>query len=266
MSVIQQTASLDIEQEYFSEGVQLIVGMDEVGRGSLAGPVGVGVALLSAQQHHIVEGLTDSKALSAKKREALVPIIKNWCATGLGYSSAQEIDAMGMTLALRLAGQRALSQALLDPRVSSFPSQILLDGSHNWFTPHPPDLLSALDEAHQLYQELADENWNEHVASKYPNQQPWNIPVTTIVKGDYRCACIAAASVIAKVHRDHLMEKLAQENTSYGWDKNKGYGSKAHREALAAYGASAHHRLSWNLGLEPQQLKEAYIQRMVETL
>ncbi|MFW0184500.1 ribonuclease HII [Rothia sp. CCM 9418] len=265
MNAISHTASLEIEQEYFSQGVQLIVGMDEVGRGSLAGPVGVGVSILTAQQQHMVEGLTDSKALSTKRREALVPLIKDWCATGLGYSSAQEIDALGMTLALRLAGQRALSQALLDQRITSFPERILLDGSHNWFSPNTPDLLSELDEAQKLYQELAHETWKEQASSKYPRHQPWDIPVTTIVKGDYRCACIAAASVVAKVHRDRLMENLAAENPSYGWEKNKGYGSKAHREALAMYGASAHHRLSWNLGLEPQQLKDAYIQRMVET-
>ncbi len=249
-------ATLEIEEQIFARGVGTIAGMDEVGRGSLAGPVCVGVALVDAATRLSVEGLVDSKALSEKKREAMVPAIRDWCVVEVGYTQPAEIDALGMTRALRLAGQRALARAAA--RASSSIDFVLLDGKHDWLTAPAPDLLAGLDEAELLYQSLVAEAWGSNVA--------WEGPVETVIKGDFKCASIAASSVVAKVERDHLMNELAQLYPNFGWQKNKGYGSATHRQALAEHGPSMEHRLTWNLGVDEEQVKAAYLQRAQQNL
>lgn len=246
----QEAADLSVESGLFSAGYSLVAGMDEVGRGPLAGPASVGVAVLDAQAELTIEGLIDSKALTEKKRKAMVPLIEDWCVSAVGHASPAEIDALGITVALRLAGQRALASVAAR---GAYPDYVLLDGKHDWLTPPQTDLFADLDPAARLYRELVEEAWE--------GQGGWFGPVQMEIKGDYRCASIAAASVVAKVERDQLMDTLDQDYPAYGWARNKGYGSPGHRAALTEQGPSIHHRLSWALPVTDHQLKTAYTQR-----
>lgn len=213
------------------DGRRFVAGMDEVGRGALAGPVSVGVAIVDANCAEPPAGLTDSKLLSSTRRVGLCEPLRQWaCASGVGHASPAEIDAHGIVIALRLAGQRALLQAL-DHAVLPLPDLIILDGVHDWLTEPADDLFAALSDA------PADEQWRAggHVTP----------PVQMQVKADMSCAVVAAASVLAKVERDALM--VAQEDPGYGWASNKGYASAAHVEGLRRLGASVFHRRSWKL-------------------
>lgn len=204
----------------------LIAGMDEVGRGALAGPVTVGVAVVDARTGPVPSRLRDSKLLRPTVREALVPEITAWAVSArTGSASPQEIDALGIVGALRLAGRRAL--AALGP--AHRPDLVLLDGVHDWLTEPAADLFTA--------------------APTGCEAPAWNDPVRTVVKGDLRCASIAAASVVAKVHRDRVMVDLHREFPAYGWLGNKGYGAAAHRAALLEHGTTPYHRRSWKLGV-----------------
>ena len=256
------SADLEYESELWARGYSRVAGMDEVGRGSLAGPVSVGVAIVPAGTELEVGGLIDSKALSPSRRESMVPQISAWLehsggAVAVGHTQPEEIDSLGMTLALRLAAQRALA----DLASRGFaPDAVLLDGKHDWFTPPEPDLFGDLDPAQAHYALLAARAWGAAGATSAPEE----LPVTMVIKGDYRCASIAAASVVAKVERDELMDSLDQQYPGYGWAKNKGYGSAAHRAALEAQGASVQHRLSWSLPLTDEQREAAYAARAAE--
>ncbi len=199
---------------------QLVVGVDEVGRGALAGPLTVGAVVLNCDAAP-PPGLGDSKELSARQREKLVAPIEQWCAAwSLGSVSSFEIDRWGLRLALAVAATRALEG------LACTPTYALLDGSFN--------LLSARAR-------LEDE------ALGVPNLAYADLPHATVVGGDARCASIAAASVLAKVHRDRTMCDLAGEFPDYGWDANKGYGVAAHRRAIEDRGPCAHHRKTWRL-------------------
>ena len=215
----------------------------------MAGPVSVGVAILSPDATLEVGGLIDSKALSPARRESMVPEIRRWCAVEVGHVDPQDVDALGMTLSLRLAAQRALAALA---RRGYRADAALLDGKHDWFTPPQEDLFSALvpDPAQARYDALLTEAW-EGVG------EPAAMPVTMVIKGDYKCASIAAASVVAKVERDELMVALDGVHPGYGWAKNKGYGSAAHREAISAQGPSPMHRLSWSLPATAEQIAAA---------
>jgi len=215
------TASRDLERT-LAQRWGIVAGMDEVGRGALAGPVAVGVALVGADAGPVPEGLTDSKALSARRREALVEPILSWVrASAVGYASPQEIDRWGIIAALRLAGRRALAQACGHGLV---PGGVLLDGSHDWLRA-PDDLFGDADGP--------------------PDPFGVELPVRTRVKADLSCAVVAAASVLAKVERDRLMTQA--QDPGYGWASNKGYGSAAHARAIAQLGVSDFHRRSWKM-------------------
>ena len=135
------TASRDLEVS-LARRWGIVAGMDEVGRGALAGPVAVGVALIGVDAAPVPEGLTDSKALTARRREALVGPVRDWAlACAVGYASPQEIDDWGIIAALRLAGRRALAEVASHGLV---PGGVLLDGSHNWLSA-PDDLFGAID-------------------------------------------------------------------------------------------------------------------------
>lgn len=201
-------------------GRTLLAGVDEVGRGALGGPVSVGVALVGADAAPVPDGLADSKLLSPRRRAALVPQIRSWVrAAAVGHASAAEIDAWGITAALRVAGHRAIA------RLGALPDVVLLDGRHDWLTP-------------PVRPGLFDGPTDELVA--LPD-------VVTVVGADRRCAAVAAASVLAKVERDDLLTELATRYPAYGWERNKGYGSAAHMAALAELGPCAEHRRSWRL-------------------
>jgi ribonuclease HII len=246
---VTRTASdLTVEQGLFERGFAGVIGMDEVGRGALAGPVTVGASWVPASATLEVPGLTDSKALTPARREAMVPAILEWVHVATGSASPIEIDALGMTQALRLAGTRAIHALALrvgEPLIES--STVLLDGKHDWLT-HVPDLLSLAEpDPVDRYLNAADRSWD--------------LPVTMQIKGDDRCASIAAASVVAKVERDAEMIDLASDHPAYGWTGNKGYGSTTHREALVSQGPCPLHRLSWSLGASPDTVDRAWALR-----
>ena len=203
--------TLEFESAMHARGHRYVIGCDEVGRGAIAGPVAVGLAVVDAGVGAHPIGLRDSKMLAEKRREELAPLAASWALfTAVGLATADEVDRIGIIAALGLAGKRALIR-LHELGASVRESVILLDGSHDWLT---PALASPL-------------------------------PVTTRVKADALCASVAAASVVAKVHRDRLMIEADAATPGYGWSGNKGYGSAGHFEAIARLGATDLHRRTW---------------------
>lgn len=175
-------------------------GIDEVGRGCLAGPVVAAAVILPADCH--IEGLHDSKKLSARSREALTLLIKEQAiAYAIAEVTAPEIDRLNILQAT----YRAMNQAVADLSVA--PEHLLIDG--NRFK-------------------------SEH-----------NIPFDTIVKGDDTVASIAAASILAKTHRDHLMQQFALDYPGYDWEHNVGYGTPKHLEGIRSLGLTPLHRRSF---------------------
>ncbi|WP_285725060.1 ribonuclease HII [Psychromicrobium xiongbiense] len=219
------------ERSLMAQGARYIAGVDEVGRGALAGPVSVGLVVIDASHQQPLVGVRDSKLLSAKERQELVPLIQRWAVGyAVGHASAADIDRHGLTAALRMAGGRAWQQV---SQAGLLVDAVLLDGSHNWLSPPEDDLFAAL---------VPDDGG--------PEERPVaavEVPVTTVVKGDLSCLSIAAASVLAKVERDELLAGLDQQYPAYGWKVNKGYATAAHRAAIASHGVSEWHRQSWRL-------------------
>lgn len=189
----------EIENRHFAEGFHLICGVDEAGRGPLAGPVCAAAVILPANLE--IPGLTDSKKLSDKRRRELYPvIIEQAVAYGIGFASHEEIDQINILQATFLAMERAIAQLNVKPDLA------LIDGNR---------------------------------------QKDFGLPVKTVVKGDSLSASIAAASVLAKVTRDDVMLEMAQQYPGYGFEIHKGYGTKAHYEALRNIGASPIHRMTF---------------------
>ena len=201
------TAPLDWyawERRAEERGITPVCGIDEAGRGPLAGPVCAAAVILPLDCE--IEGLNDSKKLSEKKREALFPVIQEKAISwGIGWASAEEIDTYNILQATFLAMQRACEN------LSVKPAWALVDGNR---------------------------------------MPPLQIPGETVVKGDAQCASIAAASLLAKVSRDRLLREWDELYPAYGFSKHKGYGTKAHYEAIAKYGILPIHRKSFlkNLG------------------
>ncbi len=216
--------TLEWERELAAQGYQLVAGCDEVGRGSLAGPVSVGVVIIHADTAAELPGVKDSKLLRPLVREALIPAIVDWAAaSAVGHASAQEIDDVGLVAALRLAGTRAMAQAA----ATLVPDFVILDGNQDWLsTPEQPalDLFAPAVPAPAV---------------------PWRIQ--TRIKADMTCLSVAAASVLAKVERDGIMAGLAEHFPAFGWQSNMGYGTAAHRAAIAELGPTDYHRKSWRL-------------------
>ena len=211
------------ERTFRAQGVRYLAGVDEVGRGALAGPVSVGIAVVDLERQKPLAGVRDSKLLTAAERERLEPLVRTWSvASAVGHSSAQEIDAIGIIAALRLAGTRAWLDILA---LGVTPELVLLDGSHNWLS--PAEQLTLFDEP------AAD--------------AACDAPVHTKIKADMQCLSVAAASVIAKVERDQKMRDLHLEYPDFGWDVNKGYATALHRDVLRAAGPTPYHRVSWRL-------------------
>lgn len=192
--------TLKIEKQFWSTGSS-VIGIDEVGRGCLAGPVVAGAVSFN-QDHKLIQGITDSKKLSAAQRDTFSFQIKKFSKDfAIGVASVQEINTLGIVPATFLAMERALLQL---NKVEA----VLVDGS---LLPH------------------------------FKQVKPQSMK--TIIKGDQLSYSIAAASIIAKVHRDELMKKLHQTFLEFGWDQNKGYGTLKHREAILKNGITEHHRL-----------------------
>ena len=216
------------ERALLRGGACVVVGMDEVGRGALAGPVTVGVVAVGLATRACPRGVADSKLLTPNARRRLLPALGRWgLARSVGHAEAAEVDAIGIIAALRMAGWRALAGLGVVPDV------VLLDGSHDWLTPPAqPDLFAP---------ELPA------LAGAGGGVVGGALPVRTRVKADLRCASVAAASVLAKCERDALMESLSLAHPGYGWAENKGYGSPEHLEALRVFGATPLHRRTWRL-------------------
>ena len=188
-----------IEQSHFDKGVKLICGVDEAGRGPLAGPVCAAAVILPPNAE--IPGLNDSKKLSDKKRRELYPVIQEQAiAYGIAFADHNEIDEINILQATYLAMERAINQLSVKPDLA------LIDGNR---------------------------------------AKDFGIPVETVVHGDSLSASIAAASVLAKVTRDDYMLKMAEEYPGYGFEIHKGYGTKAHYAALAQYGPSLIHRMTF---------------------
>ena len=184
-----------------------ILGIDEVGRGPLAGPLVVGAVILPNEEQDWFSDLKDSKKLTAKKREALSKQILETSATGLGWVPANELDDLGISKALELATHRAVKsiQSLHTPF-----SEIIIDGKVNFLKGTPLE--------------------------KYTN---------TCIKADDKIREVSAASIIAKVARDNYMIELATKYPEYKFDKHVGYGTKSHVAAIYEYGLTKEHRKSF---------------------
>jgi ribonuclease HII len=190
---------LRYERELWEQGIEWVAGVDEVGRGPLAGPVVAAAVILPVDVR--VAGVSDSKLLSAEARtEADAEVRRLAVAVAVGAASAAEIDALGIVGATRAALKRALDGLSLRP------GHVVLDG-----------------------RPVRGLGW-DHKA---------------VVKADYRIHCVACASIVAKVCRDRLMDRLHPRYPGYRWDENKGYGTKDHREAIQKLGPTPHHRRSF---------------------
>ncbi len=189
----------EIEQHFFNRGVQTICGVDEAGRGPLAGPVCAAAVILPPNME--IPGLNDSKKLTDKRRRELFAVIQEKAlAYGIAFADHQEIDDVNILQATLLAMERAMAQLSLKPDLA------LIDGNR---------------------------------------QKDFGLPVETVIKGDSRSANIAAASILAKVTRDNYMLEMAEAYPGYGFEIHKGYGTKAHYEALSRLGPCAIHRMTF---------------------
>lgn len=209
--------SLRLEKKLLGEGRLTVIGMDEVGRGAIAGPVAVGVAAVTIDIGRVPQGLADSKLLTAPRREALDPVVRRWTRTAVGMASATVVDEQGIVPALGQAGAAAL-HTLVDEGLSLDGAVVVLDGSFDWLTRAVPLTL------------------------RTPSDP---LEVVVRVKADRDCASVAAASVVAKVARDALMTAAHDEVPHYAWASNKGYGSTAHYDAIRSVGVHELHRKSW---------------------
>jgi len=209
---------LTLERSILAE-YDLVISLDEVGRGALAGPVAVGAAVMDAAgaRRRVPQGLRDSKLVSEKRRPEIAERAAAWVqASGIGWASAAEVDEVGIMRALGLAASRAIQSVVeLGARLDG--ALVILDGNH--------DYVSAV--------------------------HPEPLQVRPVIKGDRDCASVSAASVIAKVARDALMCDLHGEHAAYQWDRNKGYASPEHRAAIRERGLSPFHRSSWAIADAP---------------
>ena len=190
---------LEFEKEALAKGYKSVCGVDEAGRGPLAGPVCAAAVILP--KGVIIDGVNDSKKLSEKKRESLFDVIKEQAMSySIAYATVDEIEEINILNATMLAMRRAIDGLEIKADYA------MIDGN------------------------------------KIP---PIDIDAECIVKGDAKSMSIACASILAKVSRDRLLYKYAEEYPMYGFDKHKGYGTKVHREAILKYGPCPYHRKSF---------------------
>ena len=188
-----------LENARYSDDIQCICGVDEAGRGPLAGPVYAAAVILP--RGLMIEGLNDSKKLTEKRREALYDVIvAQALAYGIGSADEKEIDEINILQATFLAMRRAISQLSIRPDLA------LTDGNRD---------------------------------------SDFGVPAETVIGGDGKSANIAAASILAKVTRDRVMQDYAAMYPQYGFDVHKGYGTKRHYEALREFGPCPIHRQSF---------------------
>jgi len=191
----------------------IVIALDEVGRGALAGPVAVGATVMDERgaRRRIPAGLRDSKLVPEPRRADVAARAARWVqASAVGWATAPEIDDVGIMRALGLAAIRAIAD-LRTHGIAPEEAIVVLDGNYDYISP-----AGAV-----------------------------GLTVRPVIKADRDCASAAAASVIAKVARDALMTQLHEEVPAYQWARNKGYASPEHREAIREHGLTPHHRASW---------------------
>ena len=199
---------LKYEKELYVQGVNLIAGVDEVGRGPLVGPVVTAAVILP--KNYFLEGLTDSKKLSEKKREEFYPIImRDAISVGIGVIDSKTIDEVNIYEATKLAMYQAINNLNIQPE------HVLIDAMKLNLT----------------------------------------MPSTSIIHGDALSESIGAASVIAKVTRDHMMYELDEQHPEYGFKKHKGYPTKLHLEMLKKYGPLSNYRFTYGPVKEYAKIK-----------
>jgi len=187
------------ENEIYDNGINLLCGVDEAGRGPLAGPVCAAAVVLP--RNCVIDGLNDSKKLTEKKRDELYDVICSKAVSyGIAFAAVEEIEELNILNATFLAMNRAISQLAVQPELA------LIDGNRNTGI-----------EMNSL----------------------------CVVKGDGKCADIAAASVLAKVTRDRYMLEMAEKYPQYRFEQHKGYGTKLHYDAIREFGPSEIHRMSF---------------------
>lgn len=202
-----------LQLKLFARHYQFAIGVDEVGRGCLAGPVMAAAVVLPEMESGLKEslsGLNDSKQLTAMQRQRLSSVLKEVAFYGIGYVSPEEIDSINILNASLLAMRRAVINLQFRHFMQAQKTLLIVDG--------------------------------KRALSDLPFSQ---LPVP---EGDCRSACVAAASIIAKVERDELMRLLASDYPGYGFESNKGYPSRAHMKSLGSLGPTPVHRLSFSLG------------------
>ncbi len=202
-ALIPSQPNLSFEHSLWNEEILLVAGVDEAGRGSLAGPVSAGAVILPPldEIQKTLSGVQDSKQLSAAERAKQRILIESTSkAWAVGFADNAEIDQVGIVGATQLAIQRAVDQLIIKPQ-------------------------------HLLVDYLV-----------LPNNP---LPQTRLVKGDARSLSIAAASILAKTHRDEWMTSVAKQYPEYNFEANKGYGTADHLKALETYGHSALHRMTF---------------------
>ncbi len=227
---VGNSLSLDLFAAEMAPHADILVGVDEVGRGPLAGPVVACAAVLKAPD--IMPELNDSKKLTRKKREEMFEGVKEACACyAIASASVEEIDKMNILEADFLAMRRALQALGLLGITESAPEiPIEVKGSFAELAPvgRAPQVFIAVDGNLKI------------------RGVPENIQMP-VVKGDGRIASISAASILAKVFRDRFMDKLAETYPAYGFEKNAGYGSKKHLDAIRKFGFTPMHRRSFHV-------------------
>ncbi|MBQ4179031.1 MAG: ribonuclease HII [Elusimicrobia bacterium] len=190
----------EFDKDFYNKGLQFVSGVDEAGRGPLAGPVVAAAVILP--KDIFIDGVNDSKKLTEKKRNVLFEEIKKKAFSyGIGIVDAKTIDEINILQATFLAMRKALEQLSVKPEL------VLIDGNHT-----------------------------------IPNLQNKQ---QAIVSGDAKSACIACASILAKVTRDNMMYEYAKQYPQYNFEKHKGYGTKAHIEAIEKYGPCPIHRMTF---------------------
>ena len=276
------TPTLDLERILAAQGYDLIAGFDEVGRGALAGPVMVGCAAIWARDLEpldgddavelsgrtylgVPDGVADSKMLTEHRREAIFDELRDWCAAyAVGQASNAEIDEWGITYALGVAALRALSQVERElglrlggestiKKASRESAGEIVEGRPGGSVGESIRNCGGSVRALPKVAGILD-GPSDYITKALNTFDAPDVPIpadiTTKVKGDQHCATVATAAVIAKVTRDRLMVDLAQSNpryAAYEWAHNKGYGSAAHRAAIAEHGPTPLHRVSWHL-------------------
>ncbi len=191
-----------INQDFFKDIDAEVIGIDEVGRGALCGPV-VSCAVLLRQsilKENMVKEINDSKKLTEKKRDELSKFIKKFSIYSYGMASNEEVDCLNILKATTLSMQRSFE------RFSEFPNKVRIDGTESF-----------------------------HL----------NKRTSFLIKGDQKSVAIAAASILAKTHRDSIMKEFSKKFPEYDWNKNKGYGTKKHVEAIRKFGITFLHRKSF---------------------